>query len=157
MAGERLHAVTGRHLPHLDRLVPAGRHDEIPGGHEGDAGHVVVVTEHRPDALVRLLYIPEFDGHVRAARDQQLSARIERDILNGVGVALEGPLVLAGLEIPHLDRGVLASRDHHAEHGMEDDTCYRRPVTCTDTVSHHVMIVQIKHFTKLQHETFRIS
>ncbi len=54
--------------------------------------------------------------------------RVECDVLHGVRVSLEGPLVVAGLEVPHLEGGVLAGRHHHAEDRVEEHPGHRGAV-----------------------------
>lgn len=44
---------------------------------------------------------------------------VESDVLNGVGVSLQGSFVLAALEVPHFDGGVLARGDHQTEYWVE--------------------------------------
>ena len=44
-------------------------------------------------------------------------------------MALHGPLVVARLEVPELDGGVLGGGDHDGEHGVEDHPGHRRSVT----------------------------
>ena len=44
---------------------------------------------------------------------------VECHVLNAVGVSLQRPLVVARVEVPHLDGGVLASRGHQAVDRVE--------------------------------------
>ena len=87
--------------PFLDGLVSAGGDYVVAGGDEADAADVVVVALQRLDALVGLK-VPQFDGHVGRARDEQLPLGVEGDVLHRVRVALQRPLVVARLEIPYL-------------------------------------------------------
>lgn len=88
----------------------------------------MVVAVHRLETGVRLLEVPQLDRHVCAAGHQQLAGLVEGDVLHRVCVSLERALVLAGLKVPHLESGVLAGRDHEAEHRVEDDLGDGRPV-----------------------------
>lgn len=101
---ERLHAVTRRHFPDLDSLVPGGAHHEIALRHERDRVDVVIVTVHGLHASERLMEIPQLDGHVRAAGGEQLAGDVERDVLHAIGVALQRSLEVAALEVPYLYR-----------------------------------------------------
>ena len=44
---------------------------------------------------------------------------VEGDILNGIGVSLQGSFVLAALKVPHFDSRVFTWRDHQTEHRVE--------------------------------------
>ena len=86
---------------YLDGLVSAGGYNVVARGDEADAADVVVVALQRLDALVRLK-VPQLDGHVGRARDEQLPLRVEGDVLHRVRVALQRPLVVARLKVPDL-------------------------------------------------------
>lgn len=60
-----------------------------------------ICTVHGPDAL-KALEVPEFDGHVRRARGQQLSSLIKGDVLHWVSVTLQGTLKIPSLIVPNL-------------------------------------------------------
>lgn len=60
-------AVTSGHLPHFDSFVTATRHNKISSGHKSNARNVVIVSQHRSDALESLLEVPKFDAHIGAA------------------------------------------------------------------------------------------
>lgn len=44
---------------------------------------------------------------------------VESDVLNGVGMPLQGSFVLAALEVPHFYGCVLARGHHQTEHWVE--------------------------------------
>lgn len=50
-----------RHFPHLDGFVARSGEHEIAGWHERHRGYVVVVPEHRLEALEGLSEVPQFD------------------------------------------------------------------------------------------------
>lgn len=56
---------------------------------------------HGPDAL-KAPEVPEFNGHVRRARSQQLSSLIKGDVLHRVSVTLQGTLKIPSLVVPNL-------------------------------------------------------
>ena len=57
---------------------------------------------------------------MRALSLTEEAARVvEGDILHAVGVSLQRPFVVARLEIPHLDGGVLTGRDHQTVERVE--------------------------------------
>lgn len=128
MSDEILDTIPRRHLPHLDALVPAARHHVIARRHETHARNIVIVPQHGPHAVVALLKVPQLDGHVGAARDEQFAGGVKGHVLYRVGVALEGALVLASFKVPHFEGGILARAHHHAEEGVEYYAGHRRPV-----------------------------
>lgn len=92
------------HLPHFDGLVPGGAYNEIALWHKSDRADVVIVPVHCLNTGKRLLKVPQFDGHVRTAGDQQLPGSVKCDILNTVRVPFERALKLSTLEIPDLEK-----------------------------------------------------
>ena len=81
----------------------------------------MIVAVQRFRAAVRVLEVPQADGHVGRARAEELAGGVEGQVLDEVGVALERALEVARLEVPNLDGGVLAARDDQRVDGMEDD------------------------------------
>lgn len=98
-----LHTVARRHFPDLDGLIPGGAHNEITLRHKRDRVDIVVVAVHSFDASERLVEIPQLDGHVCAARGEQLARGVERDILYAVGVAFQRSFEVAAFKVPYLE------------------------------------------------------
>lgn len=105
MPDERLHAVSCRHFPDLDGLIPRGAHYEVTLWYKHDGVDVVIVAVHGFHTSERLVEVPQLNGHVRAAGDEQLARDVERDVLHAVGVAFQRSLEFATLEVPHLKKG----------------------------------------------------
>lgn len=74
---ERERDSPGGDLPDLDGFITTARDEEIASGEEGDAAHVVIMPLQRLAALERV-EIPQFDGHVRAARGCCFGSRKEQ-------------------------------------------------------------------------------
>lgn len=58
---------------------------------------------HGSDAL-KALEVPQLDGHVCRAGGQQLASLVKGDVLDRVSVALQRPLKVSCLIVPHLVR-----------------------------------------------------
>lgn len=87
----------------------------------------MVVPLKRLQTLVRL-EVPQLDRHVGRTRHQKLALSVKGDVLHGVSVSLERPLVVTGFKVPDLDRGVLRGRDQEREDRVEEDFGDGRPV-----------------------------
>ena len=89
VANERAYAVARAHLPYFDGAIARAAHYMIATGRERHRRHIVVVALQCLDACVRLLKVPQADGHVCRTRAQQFALRVECDVLHEVGVAFE--------------------------------------------------------------------
>ena len=112
VAVQRAHTVARGHLPDLDGAIARARHHVIAGGRERHRAHVVVVALQGLDARVGVGEVPETYGHVGRARGEQASTRIERHVLDDVGVAFECALKVARFIIPNLEQKKFKINSH---------------------------------------------
>lgn len=113
--GERVHAATSRHGPHLDRLVGGARENGVAILRNEDIAHIVRVADKLCDAL-SCARVPNADDALWAAAGNDAGRHSE-----GVDGALGGVLVLAhgnlellarAIEVPQADLAIQSTRGY---------------------------------------------
>lgn len=134
--------LAGGEGPHLDKLVPASRHNHggSGGGGEADAAHPLGVAILSDGELALANGVPELDGAVARAGHDLTVLHGEGDGEDILGVANEAASALAGGDLPEAEGSVPGAGEGVLAIGGDDDVRDEVIVALESTLGNAVAI-----------------